>query len=107
MGQILHGRVCDEHGIGHRLTKPYHPWTNGQVERMNRTIKEATVKRYHYESHDQLKEHLEIFLLAYNHAKRLKALKGLTPPEYVYKCWTSQPTLFKTKHVHYTLGPNI
>ena len=29
--------------IEHRLTKPRHPWTNGQVERMNRTIKDATV----------------------------------------------------------------
>lgn len=37
--------ICDAHGIEHRLTKPNHPWTNGQVERMNRTIKEATVKR--------------------------------------------------------------
>ena len=36
------------------LTKPKHPWTNGQVERMNRTIKDATVKRYHYDDHDQL-----------------------------------------------------
>ena len=34
------------------LTKPKHPWTNGQVERMNRTIKDATVKRFHYESHE-------------------------------------------------------
>ena len=36
---------CRENGIEHRLTKVKHPWTNGQVERMNRTIKEATVKR--------------------------------------------------------------
>jgi transposase InsO family protein len=43
-------RICREHGIEHRLTKPNHPWTNGQVERMNRTLKEATVRRYHYET---------------------------------------------------------
>lgn len=35
---------CQERGIEHRLTKPNHPWTNGQVERMNRKIKDATVK---------------------------------------------------------------
>ena len=46
--------VCAQTDIDHRLTKPKHPWTNGQVERMNRTIKEATVHRYHYDSHDQL-----------------------------------------------------
>ena len=45
----LFDRVCNEHGIEHRLTKPNHPWTNGQVERM-RTLKEATVKKYHYET---------------------------------------------------------
>jgi IS30 family transposase len=41
-------RVCEEHGVEHRLTRVNHPWTNGQVERMDRTIKDATVKRYHY-----------------------------------------------------------
>jgi hypothetical protein len=46
--------ICEANGIEHRLTKPNHPWTNGQVERMNRTIKDATVKRYHYDSHEQL-----------------------------------------------------
>ena len=58
---------CRENGIEHRLTKINHPWTNGQVERMNRTIKEATVKRYHYDSHEQLKTHLADFVNAYNY----------------------------------------
>jgi RNA-directed DNA polymerase len=35
-------RICHENGINHRLTKTNHPWTNGQVERMNRTLKDAT-----------------------------------------------------------------
>jgi hypothetical protein len=28
------------------VTKPKHPWTNGQVKRMNRTIKDATKRRF-------------------------------------------------------------
>ncbi len=31
--------VLTDNGIEHRLTKIKHPWTNGQVDRMNRTIK--------------------------------------------------------------------
>lgn len=40
-------QICREHGIKHRLTKPNQPWTNGYVVWMNRSIKNATVKRYH------------------------------------------------------------
>jgi transposase InsO family protein len=80
-------RVCDENGIEHRLTKVKHPWTNGQVERMNRTIKEATVKRFYYETHDQLRQHLADFVMAYNFARRLKTLRGLTPYEFICQQW--------------------
>lgn len=90
-------RVCRENEIGHRLTKVKHPWTNGQVEHMNRTIKEATVKRYHYGSHEQLKTHMYDFMMAYNFAKRLKTLKGLTPYEYVCKIWRAQPATLVQK----------
>jgi transposase InsO family protein len=45
--------VCRAHQIEHQLTKIRHPWTNGQVERMNRMIKKAAVKRFHYDDHDQ------------------------------------------------------
>jgi transposase InsO family protein len=99
-------RVCDENHIEHRLTKANHPWTNGQVERMNRTLKEATVKRYHYTNHQQLKNHLYHFLNAYNLAKRLKALKGLTPYEYIVKIWKNEPEKFKVNPFHHTLGLN-
>ncbi|GEP58918.1 hypothetical protein RSO01_60840 [Reyranella soli] len=39
--------ACVADDIDHRLTKPKRPWTNGQVERINRTIKDATVKRFY------------------------------------------------------------
>jgi transposase-like protein len=97
---------CRENGIEHRLTKPNHPWTNGQVERMNRTLKEATVRRYHYESHDQLREHLKTFLAAYNFARRLKTLRGLTPHEYICKRWTENPDQFRLNPFHHTPGLN-
>ena len=71
--------ACEKHRIEHRLTRPYHPWTSGQVERMNRTLKDATANRYHYVSHDDLRGHVQLFPDAYNHARRLKALRGLTP----------------------------
>jgi hypothetical protein len=86
--------ICEADGIEHRLTKPNHPWneedqgtvrgtvapTNGQVERMNRAIKDATTKRYHYDGHEQLRRHLELFLDAYNHARRLRPSRGSHPP---------------------------
>ena len=36
--EVLGMSICAANGIEHRLTKPNHPWTSGQVERMNRTI---------------------------------------------------------------------
>jgi transposase-like protein len=100
-------RVCRESGIEHRTTKVKHPWTNGQVERMNRTIKEATVKRYHYDSHAQLENHLQNFIRAYNFARRLKALKGMTPYEFICKTWTSDPDKFIIDPIHLMPGLNI
>lgn len=99
-------RACQRYAIEHRLTKPNHPWTNGQVERMNRTIKEATVRRYHYDSHDRLRAHLGDFVTAYNFAKRLKTLNGLTPYEFICKTWTTEPQRFKLNPIHQIPGLN-
>ena len=101
----LFDRVCREYGIEHRLIKPNHPLTNGQVERMNRTLKEATISRYHYEGHEQVRAHLQLFVNAYNHARRLKTLRGLTPYEYVCSVWTTEPDRFRANPSHHTPGP--
>ena len=104
-------------GIEHRLTSPtthgvprirkqsggLFSRRDGQVERMNRTIKDGggvkrliqwinrsrNVKRFHYGSHHQLHTHLADFMAAHNFARRLKTLNGLTPYEYICKAWTS------------------
>ncbi|WP_035562831.1 IS481 family transposase [Hymenobacter sp. IS2118] len=94
VGRHPFGQLCDEWGIEQRFTKPAHPWTNGQVERLNRTVKEATIKRFHYETTAQLDSHLQTFLVAYNYAKRLKRLKGLTPHEFICAEWQKNPTIF-------------
>jgi transposase InsO family protein len=99
-------RVCDQHGIEHRLTKVKHPWTNGQVERMNRTIEDATVKRFHYDDHRQLRRHLDDFVSAYNFARRLKTLKGLAPYEVICKQWTKEPERFRLDPTHQMPGLN-
>jgi transposase InsO family protein len=99
--------ACADFDIEHRLTKPRHPWTNGQVERMNRTIKDATVKRFHYSSHQQLHQHLADFVAAYNFGRRLKTLRGLTPYEFICQCWTKEPSRFTLNPLHQWPGPNI
>jgi transposase InsO family protein len=98
--------ACAQHAIEHRLTKFNHPWTNGQVERMNRTIKDATVRRFYYETHDSLRAHVATFLAAYNFGKRLKSLRGLTPFERICQLWTEQPQRFRLNPIHHMPGLN-
>ena len=57
---------------------------------MNRTVKDATVERFHSDSHDQLRTHLADFMAAYNFGRPLKTLSGLTPYNYICKIWTSE-----------------
>ena len=67
---------------------------------------EPTVKRYHYQSHELLKTHLQTFLMAYNFARRLKTLNGLTPYEYICKIWTIKPERFNINPAQRTVGLN-
>jgi transposase InsO family protein len=105
-GGHVFDRVCDEHGITHKLTKPYHPWTNGQAERMNRTVKEATIKAFHYPDLEALKVHVLAFVTAYNFAKHLKALRWRTPFQAILDAWTKDPSIFRIDPHHLIPGPH-
>lgn len=103
-GEHIFDRVCRERTIEHRLTKINHPWTNGQVQRMNRTIKEATVNPFFYDTYKQLESHLKTFITAYNFGKRLKALHGQTPFEKLCSTWKEEPARFIHDPNHHTPG---
>ena len=105
LGMHIFGRVCNENAIVHKLTKPYHPWTNGQAERMNRTIKEATIKAFHYPDLESLKEHVLTFVCAFNFAKHLKALRWKTPYQSIVEAWQKTPEIFKIDPRHLIPGP--
>jgi transposase InsO family protein len=105
-GGHIFDRVCREHGITHKLTRPYHPWTNGQAERMNRTVKEATIKAFHYPDLDALRAHVLAFVTAYNFAKHLKALRWRTPFQAVCDAWKADPAPFKIDPRHLIPGPH-
>jgi transposase InsO family protein len=70
------------------------------------TIKEATVQRYHYDRHEQLETHLADFVAAYNFGRRLEALKGLTPYEFICKRWALEPEKLRLNPLHQMLGLN-
>jgi hypothetical protein len=71
---------------------------------MNKTIKEATVNRYYYDTHRQLRQHLQTFISAYNFAKRLKSINGLTPCDFIIHSWKNNPDSFSINPYYHNMG---
>jgi len=98
--------ACARNDLDHWLAKARHSSTYGQVERMNRTIKNATAKRDHDNSHAQLRNHLADFVSAYNFARRSKPLCGLALYEAICKTCSVEPSRFSLHPFHQMLEPN-
>jgi transposase InsO family protein len=75
----LFAKTCDEHGIHHYLLRPYHPETNGKVERFFRTVNEDCYDRVHLRNSRDRELALRDFMRYCNHGRPHLALGGLTP----------------------------
>ena len=73
---------------------------------MNRTVKKATIKAFHYPDLESLKAHVLAFVSAHNFDKHLKALQWKTPFEAICHAWTTTPNIFKRNLRHLNPGPS-
>jgi hypothetical protein len=69
-----------DHEIGHTRCKPYHPMTQGKIERYHRTMKNVvTLQNYYLPG--ELEEEIRRFVAYYNHQRVHESLKNLTPAD--------------------------
>lgn len=70
----------EESGMGHVRGAPYHPQTQGKIERYHRTMKNI-VKLDNYYYPDDLRASLEAFVNYYNNERYHESLDNLTPSD--------------------------
>ena len=79
----LSGELRDylgERGMGHTRGAPYHPQTQGKIERYHRTMKNV-VKLQHYYFPEELKMALKDFVAYYNNERYHESLDNVTPAD--------------------------
>ncbi len=70
----------DEHGMGHTRGRPYHPMTQGKIERWHRSMKNQVLLENYYLPGD-LKARIGEFVNYYNTQRYHESLNNLTPED--------------------------
>ena len=76
-------RMLVETGIKRRYMKPYHPQTNGKVERFWRTLKEDLIEDTDFDSLPELEDELLKYLVYYNWERPHQGINGKKPIDMV------------------------
>ena len=76
-------RYLQENGMTHTRGRPYHPQTQGKIERWHRSMKNQILLNNYYLP-GELQEHLQRFITYYNHERYHESLDNLTPADVYY-----------------------
>ncbi len=82
----ISGELSDylqQQGMTHTRGKPYHPQTQGKIERWHRSMKNQILLNNYYLP-GELQEHLQRFINYYNHDRYHESLNNLTPADVFY-----------------------
>ena len=69
-----------DHGIEHTRGKPYHPQTQGKIERWHRSLKNQILLENYYLP-GELKMRIEEFITYYNTRRYHESINNLTPED--------------------------
>ena len=73
----------EEEGLGHTRGKPYHPMTQGKIERYHRSMKNILLLENYY-SPEELQYYIASFVEYYNNHRYHEALNNVTPADVYY-----------------------
>ena len=73
----------EEHGMSHTRGRPYHPQTQGKIERYHRSMKNV-VKLEHYYLPSELEAAIGDFVAYYNDERYHESLDNVTPADVYY-----------------------
>lgn len=106
------GQLSDylhENGMTHTRGRPYHPQTQGKIERWHRSMKNQILLNNYYLP-SELQEHLQRFITYYNHERYHESINNLTPADVFYgrgaeileqRKMIKQNTLAMRREIHY------
>jgi transposase InsO family protein len=89
-------QYLEQEDIAHTRGRPYHPMTQGKIERYHRSMKNILLLENYY-SPDELTDQIDLFIEYYNNHRYHEALNNLTPAD-VY-CGRSREILTRREKI--------